>query len=101
MRVICRGVVVRVWVLMFMRQRQIKHLKICQPVIAYAIFISACLQMCFEDVWLRQPFHLLLLFCFLLFGCQMGGFLRSDNSLISAKFTQWATSAQVNLLLEA
>lgn len=31
-----------------------------QPLIAYTIFISACLQMCFGDIWLKQYFFLLL-----------------------------------------
>lgn len=61
-----------------------------QPVIAYTIFISTCLKMCFEDTWLKQYFHLLLKICFLLFRCQMGGI-----SLVSAKFIQYV---YVNLL---
>ncbi len=44
-----------------------------EPVIAYTIFISACLKMCFEDTWLEQYFYLLVKICFLLFRCQIGG----------------------------
>lgn len=28
-----------------------------QPVIAYIMFISACLRMRFEDIWLKQYFN--------------------------------------------
>lgn len=43
-----------------------------QPVIADTVFISARLQMCFQDIWLKLYFNLLLKIGFLLFRCQMG-----------------------------